>query len=405
MVTMPFLMRFQSTPSARRATGYDPLRIHPNVISIHALREESDQRLPQGAVLVERISIHALREESDTKNCATSWFSPIFQSTPSARRATASFATGSAINLISIHALREESDQVTLSTPSLAKQFQSTPSARRATPDASEQPKLHTGFQSTPSARRATQTAGLFQQSADNFNPRPPRGERRRFCLRLADLFYFNPRPPRGERRDRAKRQKQSSDMISIHALREESDQPSRSQTQRTSYFNPRPPRGERRKDLQPGDPEYQFQSTPSARRATVTNPAAFTGGRISIHALREESDLLGLTPDGIFGISIHALREESDRSTSTFWDAPMYFNPRPPRGGRPARKTKSINLSQFQSTPSARRATISLPPDFTKCFYFNPRPPRGERQIDIHLLGCTDVFQSTPSARRATGA
>ena len=33
------------------------------------------------------------------------------------------------------------------------------------------------------------------------------------------------------------------------------------------------------------------FQSTPSARRAT----------------------LLGLTPDGIFGISIHALREEGD--------------------------------------------------------------------------------------------
>ncbi len=126
----------------------------------------------------------------------------------------------------------------------------------------------------------------------------------------------------------------------------------------------------------------FEFQSTPSARRATCR------------------------------------IRQREDWATN--------FNPRPPRGGRPARKTKSINLSQFQSTPSARRATISLPPDFTKCFYFNPRPPRGGRLhavpcagcfvvISIHALReegdarlsvtkrCRFLFQSTPSARRAT--
>ena len=59
------------------------------------------------------------------------------------------------------------------------------------------------------------------------------------------------------------------TERISIHALREE---------------------GDGKRTLQEVA-QYIFLSTPSARRAT----------------------LLGLTPDGIFGISIHALREEGD--------------------------------------------------------------------------------------------
>ena len=56
------------------------------------------------------------------------------------------------------------------------------------------------------------------------------------------------------------------------------------------------------------------FQSTLSVRRATtvdvVTSPRVF----ISIHALREESDLNELFDgDTTYVISIHALREESD--------------------------------------------------------------------------------------------
>ena len=45
----------------------------------------------------------------------------------------------------------------------------------------------------------------------------------------------------------------------------------------------------------------------------------------------------------------------------------------------------------------------ISLTPDFTKCFYFNPRPPRGGRPGPLCGYGRQLVFQSTPSARRAT--
>ena len=55
------------------------------------------------------------------------------------------------------------------------------------------------------------------------------------------------------------------------------------------------------------------FQSTPSARRATVAVPGLVHAVVISIHALREEGDdLSGLPPPDI-----------------------QYFNPRPPRGGR----------------------------------------------------------------------
>ena len=56
----------------------------------------------------------------------------------------------------------------------------------------------------------------------------------------------------------------------------------------------------------------------------------------ISIHALREESDRGA--PCGHLQnqpISIHALREEGDLHFSTAKVGTMYFNPRPPRGGR----------------------------------------------------------------------
>ena len=58
-------------------------------------------------------------------------------------------------------------------------------------------------------------------------------------------------------------------DVISIHALREEGDSPV----------------------WQDATTEVQFQSTPSARRATVYNARTDKVIMISIHALREEGD------------------------------------------------------------------------------------------------------------------
>ena len=80
---------FLSTPSARRATGFQWQNLERSWISIHALREEGDlcprcgERMPDisihalreegdfldtHCVLLHKISIHALREEGDSKN-------------------------------------------------------------------------------------------------------------------------------------------------------------------------------------------------------------------------------------------------------------------------------------------------------------------------------------------------
>ena len=170
-----------------------------NTISIHALREESDTFCGAAQWLPISISIHALREESDwlfcflpgchrnfnprpprgerPSNVVMIFWSRLFQSTPSARRATCSRSSSRVETVISIHALREESDR----------------------PD-----------------RRSVKAQSYF-------NPRPPRGERHYVGYRLAS---FNE--------------------ISIHALREESDVAAAGIQLPKRNFNPRPPRGER---------------------------------------------------------------------------------------------------------------------------------------------------------------
>ena len=64
MVYFRLLMKFLSTPSARRATQSDASASPYRVISIHALREEGDPTVSLDHRL-EAISIHALREEGD----------------------------------------------------------------------------------------------------------------------------------------------------------------------------------------------------------------------------------------------------------------------------------------------------------------------------------------------------
>ena len=146
----------------------------------------------------------------------------IFQSTPSARRATEGNETLYRHHIISIHALREEGD-------------------------------------------RASRRHG---QSLRDFNPRPPRGGRLWPHTVRHTHHHFNPRPPRGGRQLSTNFPSYQF-LISIHALREEGDltmmpamtrppkfqsTPSaRRATRPVSYdrcalddFNPRPPRGGR---------------------------------------------------------------------------------------------------------------------------------------------------------------
>ena len=145
---------------------------------------------------------------------------------------------------------------------------------------------------------------------------------------------------------------------ISIHALREESDSFPFSGRVKTLDFNPRPPRGERHNTEAVKLLLKEFQSTPSARRATGYEPDEI---RVAI-------------------ISIHALREESDTAPTSTTCSRTYFNPRPPRGERRGSSPAMDGPLVFQSTPSARRATFSPKQKQRFCKYFNPRPPRGER-------------------------
>ena len=102
---------------------------------------------------------------------------------------------------------------------------------------------------------------------------------------------------------------------------------------------------------------------------------------------------------DDILKISIHALREESDGGyKKTPGKNSLDFNPRSPRGERPLMMLIIIILSPFQSTLSARRATLFPSWYYGNISNFNPRSPRGERQqvqfeiyfflhISIHAL------------------
>ena len=241
-------------------------------ISIHALREEGDSRSPRPAFRIS-ISIHALREEGDcSATLRPSWCSDfyprpprggrllrgelepigfLFLSTPSARRATNTMEVVIQKQIISIHALREEGDGWPLPSRTTNPTFLSTPSARRATQP--RRPGISRGaFLSTPSARRATCEKAKNSSWCCHFYPRPPRGGRPIPC-------------PAG-----------------MPGMR---------------HFYPRPPRGGRPGQIGHGIFVLSFLSTPSARRATREAETWARSINISIHALREEGDLLIVFP------------------------------------------------------------------------------------------------------------
>ena len=156
MIYLLRLCLFQSTLSARRATfvlGYCYLIY---IISIHALREESDNGV-NCIINWTGISIHALREESDDRasNAVKYINSGIFQSTLSARRATAA-SKWLRLNKINFNPRSPRGERLLL----------------RIYDKKAEQ------FQSTLSARRATTQAKKERGIKNDFNPRSPRGER-----------------------------------------------------------------------------------------------------------------------------------------------------------------------------------------------------------------------------------
>ena len=169
---------------------------------------------------------------------------------------------------ISIHALREEGDRKNYGGLTMDNQFLSTPSARRATRRPDVAVDLRPVFLSTPSARRATKSSKMCL-TASNFYPRPPRGGRRQCAARSSGRLDISIHALREEGDQPFPAFAGFDVQISIHALREEGDLPTDTVPSALKNFYPRPPRG--------GRPSYiyllglfsQFLSTPSARRAT----------------------------------------------------------------------------------------------------------------------------------------
>ena len=146
-------------------------------------------------------------------------------------------------------------------------------------------------------------------------------------------------------------------------------------------YFYPRPPRGGRpTRSTRRFRPKI-FLSTPSARRATKYDNPLNRKPQISIHALREEGDRCCDSVDVGRAISIHALREEGDDDVRN----PLKLRQISIHALREEGDLRSLRehlpQRQFLSTPSARRATLTL----------------------RHLTTEANRFLSTPSARRAT--
>ena len=289
-----FSARFQSTPSARRATD--------SVGQFQAFHGNFNPRPPRG----ER------PWPAGFHRCTRLYFNP---RPPRGERLPASSWRKDPKANFNPRPPRGERLNFKI-TVHFCRRFQSTPSARRATPRLMRLRTPRHRFQSTPSARRATRRKSnairkayisihALREESDGHGPglRPCRQN-------------FNPRPPRGERHATGFT-RTTSFPISIHALREESDNLSITSGEASENFNPRPPRGERRLTV-----------STMALRMQNFNPRPPRGERppASVHTAQQAI------------ISIHALREESDELSCLLRGLLQNFNPRPPRGGRPCR-------------------------------------------------------------------
>ena len=191
-----------------------------------------------------------------------------------------------------------------------------------------------------------------------HFNPRPPWGGRPpSYISRTATSTNFNPRPPWGGRQRREPCFYRSG-RISIHALRGEGDEkkdvaliercvfqstpsvgratpPSRRGSAQARHFNPRPPWGGRPKVCCGHIRIRTFQSTPSVGRATLKSARRMTA------ALFQSTPSVGrATLKNLLGITVAAFQSTPSVGRATFdkirkFEMRMYFNPRPPWGGR----------------------------------------------------------------------
>ncbi len=304
---------FLSTPSARRATVLIRMSF--------ACTKDFYPRPPRGGRRPPPqtggkgccISIHALREEGDRMDRISLSYFALFLSTPSARRATCR-----SVQISNLHI-----------------QFLSTPSARRATGqirvdgraghisihalreegDGTDQWHQHQHCISIHALREEGDQGFYFSRTgATYFYPRPPRGGRRNAKgNRVRSFRHFYPRPPRGGR------------LSHCHGLRWPS-----------LYFYPRPPRGGRPVVNDPAEKPELISIHALREESDFCAVNRRLQQRISIHALREEGDW---TITGTrFPRPYFYPRPPRGGRLSEPKRRPRLSNfyPRPPRGGRP---------------------------------------------------------------------
>ena len=141
---------------------------------------------------------------------------------------------------------------------------------------------------------------------------------------------------------------------ISIHALREEGDQTRQAGLmQKATYFYPRPPRGGRPGTVRVHLPGLQI-SIHALREEGDRHAANRSCGadRISIHALREEGDIQPYQ----FGHPYSKFLSTPSARRATVTDDGMvtidaYFYPRPPRGGRQQKQRQNLYFQTNYTT------------------------------------------------------
>ena len=314
-------------------------------------------------ILFLEISIHALREEGDREEKGPEVMVDDFYPHPPRGGRHLAELQNIMMRAISIHALREEGDEAHCGSAKLLQAISI--HALREEGDGRGQVYFVNLFLflSTPSARRAT--------------------------FELLIVICYN-------------------NIISIHALREEGDRGSPVQISCLWHFYPRPPRGGRLHLSHDFAHACQFLSTPSARRATDYFNSIYTAvAKISIHALREEGDVLSAliasaskvflsTPSArratikmprkhlTHDISIHALREEGDQQGCAHALCNHRFLSTPSARRATSAVRVAILSCVFLSTPSARRATVHFLRRYRLWANFYPRPPRGGRRTGL---------------------
>ena len=142
-----------------------------------------------------------------------------------------------------------------------------------------------------------------------------------------------------------------------------------------------------------------KFLSTPSARRATIISSIIVLPLSISIHALREEGDIVHGIGESLSFISIHALREEGDQGAVDIAQATQIsIHALREEGDVVVVVVRSVEML-FLSTPSARRATSSNPDDPTRPTEFLSTPS-ARRATREHTLHCADSTISIHALR-----